>query len=222
MYIGLYDRFELSLLRRVVAARHGDVVDVGAHIGFYTLAAAKGVGPEGRVIAFEPNPVARAQLEFNIDLNRCRNVEVLAVAVGAREGEAILHVPQSEDTSWSSLSARSFEEGDPVPVRVVDLDSVVSARSLRPTFVKIDVEGFELDVIDGMAGVLAGARPVVLCEVSGDTAERAARAVAEFGYRPYRVGARRLHAGLGPLAGIFNVLLVPESVCETSAFALSK
>ena len=69
----------------------GDFVDVGAHVGLYTVAAALH-GP-GRVLAFEPNPSAREQLGENLALNDCANVLVVPKAVGDAPGTALLHVP---------------------------------------------------------------------------------------------------------------------------------
>src|SRR5215204_1555377 len=143
---GLYDRRELDLVREHLG--DGDFVDVGAHVGLYTVAAALH-GP-GRVLAFEPNPSAREQLGENLALNRCANVLVVPKAVGDAPATALLHVPTTPDPSFSSLAGGRFAEGEPIDVEVTTVDAEVEAAGLRPSVVKIDVEGGELAVVGGM------------------------------------------------------------------------
>lgn len=196
---GMIDRRELALVREHL--RGGDFVDVGAHVGLYAITAARSTG--GRVLAFEPNPVARAQLADNVALNGVR-VTVSGSAVGARPGSALLHVPASYDPSFSSLEGDRFAEGEPVRVEVTTVDAEVDRLGLQPTVVKVDVEGGELDVVAGMERTLREHRPVLLVEVS----ERSARELARLeGYSGFRVGR-----GLEPLEsglGLFNALFVP-------------
>lgn len=199
---GLYDRRELELVREHLA--DGDFVDVGAHVGLYTVAAALH-GP-GRVLAFEPNPSARAQLDGNVALNECANVLVVPKAVGDAPGSALLHVPLTPDPSFSSLAAGRFDEGEPIDVEVTTVDAEVEAAGLRPSVVKIDVEGGELAVVGGMQRTLERHRPVLLVEVSEPSARELARRLD--GYSGFCVGRR-----LEPLEsgrGLFNALFVPQ------------
>ncbi len=181
---GLYDRRELELVREHLGG--GDFVDVGAHVGMYTVAAARSTS--GRVLAFEPNPSARAQLAENLTLNGCRNVLVVPKAVGAAPGRAQLHVPATPDPSFSSLDAGRFAEGEPIDVEVTTVDAEVEAAGLAPSVVKIDVEGGELAVVGGMRRTLEQHRPVLLVEVNEASARELARALD--GYSGFRVGRR--------------------------------
>jgi FkbM family methyltransferase len=202
---GLYDQRELALMRRFLS-RGGDMVDVGAHVGMYAVAAALALRGRGRVLAFEPNPDARRQLEANLALNGCDNAEVLAAAVAARAGEALLHVPATRDPSFSSLGGGRFDEGDPVSVPTTTVDDEVMSRGLTPAFVKVDVEGTELDVLAGAERTLAQ-RPVLLIEVSEKTAAEVAARLARYdAYEVRRAGLRR---GLDRASGAFNALFVP-------------
>jgi FkbM family methyltransferase len=199
---GLYDRRELELVREHLG--EGDFVDVGAHVGMYTVAAAKAT--TGRVLAFEPNPSARAQLVENLSLNACRNVLLVPKAAADTPGRALLHVPATSDPSFSSLDPGRFAEGEPIAVEVTTVDAEVAAAGLRPSVVKIDVEGGELRVVGGMTATIAKDRPVLLVEVSeGSARELTARLE---GYSGFRVGRR-----LEPLEsgrGLFNALFVPH------------
>ena len=199
---GLYDRHELDLVREHLG--DGDFVDVGAHVGLYTVAAA--LHGSGRVLAFEPNPSARAQLKANVALNGCGDVLVVPKAVGDAPGAALLHVPRTPDPSFSSLAAGRFAEGEPIDVEVTTVDAEVESAGLRPSVVKIDVEGGELAVVGGMHRTLERHRPVLLVEVNEESARELARRLE--GYSGFRVG-RRLEP-LGSGRGLFNALFVPQ------------
>jgi FkbM family methyltransferase len=204
---GLYDRVELDLVRERLRAG-GDFVDVGAHVGMYSVAAALALGERGRVLAFEPNPGAREQLEANLALNGCRNVIVSAAAVSDAPGETVLHVPATPDPSFSSLEAGRFAEGEPIAVETTTIDREVEAHGLRPAFVKVDVEGGELAVLAGMARTLE-ALPTLLVEVSEESADAVASTLAACGYGAYRLRRRSLEPGLGDARGMFNALFLP-------------
>lgn len=206
-YAGLYDRFELELVRRHLA-RGGDFVDVGAHVGLYTVAAALNLRGRGRIIAFEPNPAARAQLVENLALNGCDNVLVSAKAVADTVGETLLHVPATPDPSFSSLEGGRFAEGEPVRVQTTTIDHEVETAGLVPAVVKVDVEGSERAVLDGMERTFVH-RPVLLVEVGPDTAGAIEAALGERGYRAYFIGRRALEPGLARGRGTFNALLLP-------------
>jgi FkbM family methyltransferase len=172
------------------------------------VAAAFALRGRGRVLAFEPNPAARFQLEGNLDVNGCDNVIVSGRAVADAVGEAFLHVPDTPDPSFSSLEGGRFPEGERVPVETTTLDREVDAVGLRPAMVKVDVEGGELRVLAGMERTL-DARPVLLVEVSAETAAELELRLEPLGYRALRVGRRRLEPGLADGRGLFNTLFLP-------------
>jgi FkbM family methyltransferase len=119
----------------VQAIRPGDVVyDIGAWIGPYTLLASRLVGEGGRVVSFEPDPVARGQLERNVALNGARNVRIVPIALSDRNGAARLSGGESE--------AVVGETGD-AEVETMTLPDFI-AREGAPDVVKIDIEGGEL------------------------------------------------------------------------------
>jgi FkbM family methyltransferase len=204
---GLYDRIELGLVRDWLRGG-GDFVDVGAHVGMYSVAAALALGGRGRVLAFEPNPAARAQLDGNLALNGCENVLVSAAAVSDAVGETVLHVPATPDPSFSSLEAGRFAEGEPVAVEVTTVDREVEARGLRPAVVKVDVEGGELGVVAGMERMLE-LRAALLVEVDPESGAELERRLTPRGYRAFRVGRRGLEPGLAGATGLFNAAYLP-------------
>ena len=127
--------------------------------------------------------------------------------VGAAPGHATLHVPSTPDPSFSSLAGGRFAEGEPVEVDVTTVDCEVEALELRPTVVKIDVEGGELDVVAGMERTLRAHGPVLLVEVSEESARELARRLDGYsGFRVARDGLEPLESG----RGLFNALFVPQ------------
>jgi FkbM family methyltransferase len=149
----------------------GDVcVDVGANIGYFTLLASRLVGPDGRVYALEPSGEAHAMLLANLNRNAATNVTALDVAAGAGDGESELYYAHPRNRGASTLRAEaavSEEEGSRTAlVRVRALSSVISEADVpRLRLVKIDVEGFELEVLRGLAPLFDhGARSVIVVE----------------------------------------------------------
>jgi FkbM family methyltransferase len=143
--------------------------DIGAHHGLYTILASKAVGAEGRVHAFEPSPRERAQLKRNLGLNRSRNVQIHSVALGRESGKATLHLVDGTEDGCNSLRSPNVEQATiPVEVQVQPLDDFLRQSGVqRIDFVKLDVEGAELSVLQGADGLFRSQqRPVVLAEVS--------------------------------------------------------
>jgi len=144
------------------------VLDIGAHHGFYTLLLAHLVGSNGQVFAFEPSPRERKALLRHISLNRCRNVRVQALALGGVEKEAELYVVQGNQTGCNSLRPPIvLSSVSPIAVQVTSLDVWLKEQKLdRVDFIKLDVEGGELEVLKGAANLLERRlRPVILAEV---------------------------------------------------------
>jgi FkbM family methyltransferase len=130
----------------------GLVVDVGANIGYNTLHAARRVGPAGRVIAVEPTPDNLAVLEHNVAGAELRNVVVERIAAGRARGTHDFYV-RGEVSAVNSLYAQSCYAAvtGVLQVPVERLDDLVDGTA---DLVKIDVEGAELDVLEGMPRLL--------------------------------------------------------------------
>jgi len=169
-------------IRKYVAP--GDTVyDVGANIGYVSLSLAKRVGTQGQVIAFEPVPLNAESLHKNIILNHLHNVRLLNVAASDRQGDAIIRIGTSFSTAslvWHKKDPAATE----LVVPTVVIDELVQQGDLPyPTFVKIDVEGAEGLVLQGMRRTLAAAKPVLFVECSEAGRETSWQLLRELGYR---------------------------------------
>jgi FkbM family methyltransferase len=147
--------WEQPMIRELARALgEGDVfVDLGAYVGGYTLLASRLVGPHGKVVAFEPDPAARRLLERNLASNGAANVTVVPFAVG-RDAGSVRFVGSGDSVG------RIDPEGE-LEVEQVSLDDFCRERDLRPTVMKVDIEGGEADALDGSA-VVAALRELVL------------------------------------------------------------
>lgn len=172
---------EAALVERLL--RPGmTVVDVGANHGLFTFEALEFIRPGGRLHSFEPAPATRELFEANLRANGVEGeVLVFGAAVGAESGEARLRVHDD----WSGLNTlagrditwlgRELKPDRIVTVPVVTLDAHASEHGLdRIDFLKIDVEGFELDVLRGARGLLdAGRIGAIMLEVGDVTCTNA-------------------------------------------------
>lgn len=134
------------------AAKRGDVViDVGAHIGFYTLRQGLHMGA-GKIYAFEPNPDTFSRLKRNIAANDLGEIVVAEnVAVAAREGTVILRISEGSSEGNTIMKAGTVAEyGREIEIRSRTLDAIVRDRALKNiTILKIDAEGAEVEILKG-------------------------------------------------------------------------
>jgi len=152
-------------------------VDVGANVGYFTILASKLVGAKGRVFAFEPAAENRELLVGNLLLNACTNVEVSKSALSNKKGETTLYL--NEDAGMHSLM-----KGEHVGTESVRTERGDGVIGVIPDMIKIDVEGSERQVLEGMADILGTARPLtVIFEDWGGAGGIAEWLTKEYGFR---------------------------------------
>ena len=145
----------------------GDVfIDVGAHVGYFTLLAARRVGPRGTVLSIEPNPFALDQLRRNVERSHLRNVLMEHTACGESRATVPLYLQTESNSSMASLYFGKASSAGAVDVRCTPLDDLCQERGLhRVMLVKIDVEGAELFVLRGMKRIMREMRPAIVIEL---------------------------------------------------------
>lgn len=159
----------------------GVFYDVGANIGFFALLAARKVGPTGAAYAFEAVGEHAAAIGRNAALNALENLTVVEAAVSDVDGTAELLLTAHPGGATLATGSTPPDLTGRRQVTTVRLDTLVDGGSIRPpSVVKIDVEGAEPAVLDGMAAILAAHRPALVCEFDGPDEATVAAAVETF------------------------------------------
>lgn len=230
LYLGAFERATAAACARLV--RPGfNVLDIGANIGAHTLHLARLVGADGRVFAFEPTRYAFEKLTRNLALNSELHPRVTAVQafLGPRSGSA---APAAIPSAWplaegGELHAKHFGQSMSTGgAAATSVDDFLAAHETpRIDFVKLDVDGFECDVLGGAAAMLEHDRPTFVMEIAPYVlAERGAsldrlvaylvplgyRFFTESGSRPLPSTAQQL-AALVPDGASINVVAMPSS-----------
>lgn len=216
---GDYERTAIDAFFRLLP-RGGTVLDVGANIGVHSLLAAKAVGPQGTVVAFEPIRENRELASLNAARNCIANIRMIDKAVGNTEGQLTLYRSRADCGTHSA----GLSSGTPERVEVVRLEDWVFREGLNSIdALKIDVEGFDGFVLDGALQLVSAWRPVILIEyvprqlaACGDDPDRVARMLLRLPGTCFAVDERRRHlvavttvnelaSALGPAGG--NVIV---------------
>lgn len=162
--------------------QEGDVVvDVGAHVGFYTLLGASRIGERGHVYAFEPAPGNFEILNRNISINNLKNITTIKKAVTDKSSVAQLYLYDSVGNSLFTSS--TVPDSKTIRVETTSLDCFFQQNEAavpRIRVIKIDVEGAEIAVLEGMRAIIEKAQSLsVICEVNLGALRRAGKETKE-------------------------------------------
>jgi FkbM family methyltransferase len=165
-YFGTFEPECLAAMHRII--KPGDtVLDVGANIGLFTLEASLSVGSSGRVIAIEAMPEHATAVVHSARSNGMMNVEVISVAAGDRIGEAILTLPRNTNYGMFTVGDVAGDVSFKVPVQRID--DIVAERGVKSVaFIKMDIEGSELNALIGAEQTLRNFHPTILIELDED------------------------------------------------------
>jgi FkbM family methyltransferase len=190
---------EIQFLDEIIS-RSRVALDVGAHSGNWTLNLSRRVGPAGTVVAYEALPHYGRALTMTLRLLRARNVKVRTVAVGDSERTMSLRWRSESNellTGRTHIEPGARTSVGVIQIPMVSLDHDLESCGIRPTdvgFVKIDVEGAELEVLRGASNLLSVGRPAVYLETEPEWVERLGHSVEEVfnemsshGYQPHLV-----------------------------------
>lgn len=190
---GTYERGTLSVIQNVL--KPGDrFVDVGANVGLMSLVAAKTIGASGRVDSFEPLPEIRRLLKLSIEQNQFANIFLHELALGSTPSQMTIHRHPEVNRGSASL-AWTNQVNDTLDIRLETLDRTIFDFSSQPiAMMKIDVEGWELEVLRGGVSALAREPQPVLCiefsrlhPLQGGKPEDMIEFLSKLGYLPYRL-----------------------------------
>ena len=181
-----------SALKTLV--RPGAVVyDIGSNVGFLAMIAARLVGPSGRVLAFEPLPENFERLKHNAGLNHFDNIQAFNLALADYDGAASFLT--SRECTWGKLASVQGTVGAESgrrEVNVACLDSIAERERLpAPDLIKIDVEGAEVEVLEGAKMTIQKSRPILMIELHG-TNLAIANKLKNMDYCPVVLGGSKL------------------------------
>jgi len=141
---------------------NGDVaVDVGAYVGWYAIHFSKAVGGTGKVFAFEPNPTVFPILIKNLEVNGCKNCRAFNLAVSNSNGA--LHLEVHPIRADRSRVVKAFE-GGVVKVQSISLDEFLPQLTDKVDLIKVDVEGIEVNVLEGCKNIIKQQLPKLFIE----------------------------------------------------------
>lgn len=200
-------------------------VDVGANIGWFSLLAAKRIGPKGRVVAFEPRPDSSKRLSMSAVENGIACIQVYRVAVGARPGRMKVGALLSGHNTGGTwlLTTKELLERTAVGHQLFDVDVIRLDDSPidRCDLLKLDVEGAEYLVLQGAKETIARHRPIILSEINAEPLRLVSKAtvseyvglMGQLGYQPHELtssgpGRRMSAEELNRITVAFNVLFL--------------
>ena len=161
-----YYEEELNKVQNYI--QKGDsVIDIGGNLGFYTLILSELVGANGKVFTFEPSPENFNKLNRTISINNLNNVIAFDVGLGEAERNAILYY-DSHQTGVSTIVHKTSSDAITEEIKLTTLDKFSEKIDKRISFVKIDTEGYEPQVLLGGKRFLLKDKPVICIELGGE------------------------------------------------------
>jgi len=156
-YLGFYELGTLDVIRRCL--NEGDVfIDVGSSIGLMTLTASNTIGETGKVFSFEPDKKRFTNLLNSISVNECKNIKAFNFALSSATKEIFLN------SNLSTPRISQTNSNDTTIVKSQTLDTFIAEQNiLNVSFMKIDVEGYELEVLQGAKQLLSSSDAPILC-----------------------------------------------------------
>lgn len=160
--LGLYEK-SLELKLHKILSKGNTFYDIGAHIGYFSLVASKFVGEKGNVFSFEPFPGNFKLLTDHIQINSIKNIFAYNYAVSDKNGVVYFTNDENDMSNTYIESSPMFDtESEKIRCETITLDSLLERNEITlPDFVKIDVEGAEYDVLNGMQQILSKSKPVI-------------------------------------------------------------
>lgn len=183
---------EQALTALIVKMVKGDSVfmDIGTHFGYEALLVSQIVeAGKGRIFCFEPNPYSYRIAEFN--LKRYPQIELVNAGISSSSGNGFLEKTSADNVAFAKLSTEG--NNDSYAVQLVSLNDFCDSHKIKEIdFVKVDVEGHEMDILKGMGGVLKKQKPILVLEAdmpeAGKISQRGmefASYLADYDYYPY-------------------------------------
>jgi len=195
---GQYENKESKLFRKL-CLKESVIFDIGANVGYFSLIAGK-TNKNNRVYSFEPVSRTFERATTNINLNKLTNIFLHKKIISNSTELASINIGNDSNWGMSSLVHHEHLSGDVEKVESITLDNFVKEQKIdRLDIVKIDVEGFELNVLQGMEETLIRYKPIILIEILDQNLNANNHKPAdiynflwEMGYRSYKIWGHKL------------------------------
>jgi FkbM family methyltransferase len=178
MWCNAYESETVALFHALIHP-NSTVLDIGAHVGYFSVLAAALVGTSGTVHSFEPDPRNLARLKKNVA--RYDQVRVWEVALSDEDGISTFYPsPLSAESGWGTLVNTQQNSGTPIPVKTMTLNQWLKSNPLADvSLAKIDAEGSEYRILEGGQRLLEVKRPALLLEARDEWLGMAGRSLDE-------------------------------------------
>lgn len=190
IYMGLHEFEDMGFLLHFL--RSDDLfLDIGANIGSYTILASSEIG--SRTFSFEPVPETFSALKNNVSINNSQSkVSLFNVGVGARNGK-LFFTSKNDSINHVVIDPAKYLPDQIIEVPIISIDEILSDKNSIPVLVKIDVEGFETEVLNGMDDLLSnhGLKAIII-ELNGCS--------VQFGYSDVLIHDKLINKGFMPFA----------------------
>ena len=190
----IYEPNQTKIVKKYV--HEGDVViDVGAHVGYYTLLMAQLVGKNGKVYSFEPDPVNFELLKKSVEINGFENVVLIQKAVSDTTEKIKLFLGDNDSAINRIYDAKLGDAKKSIDVESITIDEYFKENDKLFNFIKIDSEGSEAKIINGMEKFLTKNRKLImmteffpfLIKKSGDEPKQYLKSLENFGFELYNI-----------------------------------
>ena len=187
-----YEPSQTQIVKNYV--KKGDrVIDVGAHVGYYTLLLSQLVGNAGKVYAFEPDPKNFELLKKNVEINGFKNIELIQKAVSNKTGIIKLYLGDEDRATNRIYDAQLDDTKKSIEIKTISLDEYIKDKKID--FIKIDVEGSELGVIEGMESIFQNNKQIkiiteffpFLIEKSGNKPKEILKKLENLNFEMYEI-----------------------------------
>lgn len=214
-------------MRRIVSPSD-TVIDVGSNIGYWTVCLSQAVGRFGHVFSFEPNPNTFAYLKKNIEHNQCWSVHAFNIGLGNEVGPTRLYLNRDhsgDDRMYNVSDGNVVRPSIGVDITCLDkfLEDNQDIDIKNLSFIKIDTQGFEVQVIEGAFFAIKDSRPKILIEydpeswcAAGNSLESFCSLCSRLGYSLFdfevsyqNVEYKKLRS-IGMLNAVRNIILLPD------------
>lgn len=215
-WYGYYEKEAILIWEKLIAT-DSTVIDIGANIGYYSIVAGH-MAKKGKVFAFEPIAALRKKIELNCSINKLANVSIEPFAVGNQPGKCKIYISSNDNVGMSGIQPQENFSGITEDTDMISLDEWSSFHQLKKIdIIKIDTEGAELKVLQGMIKIIEQNRPAIILEVItellsmfGHTSSEVHSLLLQLRYIPYQIINGETISKANPNQESYTLLFLPK------------